>query len=247
MWDNPTLLRNIANTLMTCSLAVLLYGVGYYLVHLPGTFPLRGVQLYPLPRHTIPDQVLQAVRDSVQGNLVTIDIEHLRNDLERLPWVRTVNIRRDFPDQLVVELKEHQALAYWNDKNLVNIQGEVFDGESEDQKLLPIFIGPEGASAEMTQKYLQLNQQLIALDLQVERLTLSPRHAWQLRLSNNTVLELGRENMQQRLAIFVAVYPRNFIGNNAGDKQLQGLVKATYVDLRYRDGFAVKMDTHEKG
>ena len=44
------------------------------------------------------------------------------------------------------------------------------------------------------------------------------------------VLELGREDMQQRLARFVEVYPYSLAA-------LQDKVK--YVDLRYRNGFAV--------
>jgi cell division protein FtsQ len=69
------------------------------------------------------------------------------------------------------------------------------------------------------------------LGLQVTKLVLSPRHAWQLRLSNGMVLELGREDMQQRLARFVEAYPYSLAA-------IQSRVK--YVDLRYGNGFAVK-------
>jgi cell division protein FtsQ len=44
------------------------------------------------------------------------------------------------------------------------------------------------------------------------------------------VLELGSEEMQQRLARFVSVYPYSIA-------TLQTKVK--YVDLRYHDGFAL--------
>jgi len=111
---------------------------------------------------------------------------------------------------------------------LLNQQGEVFAAKSE--QVLPSFTGQEGTAAEVTQYYAQFSHQLAALDLQVTRLDLSPRHAWQLRLSNGMVLELGREDMQQRLARFVEVYPYSLA-------TMQGKVK--YVDLRYRNGFAV--------
>ena len=42
---------------------------------------------------------------------------------------------------------------------------------------------------------------------QIAQISLSPRFAWQVKLDNGMVLELGREEMQQRLARFVAVYP----------------------------------------
>jgi cell division protein FtsQ len=227
MWDNAPLLRGIGNALIAFSVLSVLYGVIYYAVHLPGLFALHNVRLMAAPRRIDPDGVLQVVRN-VQGNFFTVDIERLRKSLEKLPWVRSVSIRREFPHRLEVQLEEHQALARWNNNALVNQHGEVFAARSE--QVLPNFIGPDGTAAEMTQHYTEFNQQLAVLNLQAGQIALSPRHAWQLRLSNGMVLELGREDLQQRLARFVAAYPYSLAA-------VQSKVK--YVDLRYRNGFAV--------
>ena len=263
MWDNDALLRNIANTMLVFSAIAVLYGSAYYALHLPGAFPLRSVRLSAVPQRVDAEQVLQLLRTEVQGNLITVDIEHLRRSLEKLPWVRSVNIRREFPGRLAVQLEEHQVLARWNGNKLVNIQGEVFVAESGQE--LPGFIGPEGTSAEVMQHYAEFSRQLAQLnesgflncplyrllgrvgeggsvrgtcsdvDLHAEKLSLSPRHAWQLRISNGMVLELGREDVQQRLARFVAAYPYT------EDRiQKTGDSGAVYVDLRYRNGFAVR-------
>jgi len=228
MWDNAPLLRNIANALITLSVCAILYGAAYYAAHLPGLFPLKSVRLSDVPQRVEAKEVLQVVRSEVQGNFFTVDIERLRQSLEKLPWVRNASIRREFPHRLSVQLEEQQALARWNNVALVNRQGEVFVARSE--QVLPAFTGQDGKAAEVAQQYAQFSQQLAALDLQVTQLTLSPRHAWQLRLSNGMVLELGREDMQQRLATFVEVYPHSLA-------TMQSKVK--YVDLRYRNGFAV--------
>jgi len=228
MWDNAILLRNIANALMVLSSLAALYGAVYYIVHLPGLFPVHSMSLSAAPQRVVAAEVLAAAHNEVQGNFFTVDIERLRQSLEKLPWVRSVNIRREFPDQLAVQLEEHQALARWNGVALVNTHGEVFSAESE--QALPGFIGQAGDSSEVAQRYAQFSRQLAALNLQVAQLALSPRHAWQLRLSNGMVLELGHEEMQQRLARFVAVYPQSLAGQ-------AGSVR--YVDMRYRNGFAV--------
>jgi cell division protein FtsQ len=228
MWDNAVLLRNIANTLIFLSVSAMLYGAIFYAVHFPGLFPLQSVNLSTAPQRVDPAAVEQVVRNEVQGNFFTVDLERLRQSLGKLPWVRNVSIRREFPHRLEVELEEYQALARWNNSALVNSQGEVFIAKSE--MVMPDFVGQEGTAAEVTLQYAQFSQQLAALDLQVTRLVLSPRHAWQLRLSNGMVLELGREDMQQRLARFVAAYPYSLAA-------IQSQVK--YVDLRYSNGFAV--------
>ena len=228
MWDNAPLLRSIANALLGFSVCAMLYGVVYYVTHLPGLFPLHSVRLMAAPQRVDTAEVLEVVRNEVRGNFFTVDIKQLRQSLEKLPWVRNVNIRREFPSRLEVQLEEHKALAHWNNSALVNRQGEVFDAQSA--QVLPVFMGPDGDAAEVTQYYAQFERQLAGLNLQVEKIVLTPRHAWQLHLSNGMVLELGREDMQQRLERFVKVYPYSLA-------VVQHRVK--YVDLRYRNGFAV--------
>ena len=228
MWDNAALLRSIANALFVFSACAVLYGAAYYATHLPGLFPLHSVRLSAAPQRVDAAEVLQVVRNEVHGNFFTVDIERLRQSLEKLPWVRNVSIRREFPQRLAVRLEEHHALARWNNNALVNRQGEIF--AANIGQALPRFTGQDGAAADVAQHYAQFSQQVAALDLQVTQLALSPRHAWQLRLSNGMVLELGREDMQQRLARFVEVYPYSLAA-------IQSKVK--FVDLRYRNGFAV--------
>lgn len=235
MWDNAILLRNVANTLIGLSLLAAFYTAAHYLVHLPGLFPVRSVRLVEAPQRVSAVKVLQVMRKEVRGNLFTVDIKELRQSLEKLPWARSVSIRREFPQGLAVEVEEHQALARWNNGALVNRQGEVFVAES--QQALPKFVGQDGMSAEMAQHYARFNDKLAALGLSVAQVVLSPRHAWQLRLSNGMVLELGREDMQQRLARFVAVYPyTEYMAGNS----------VKYVDLRYRNGFAVRQVPKDK-
>jgi cell division protein FtsQ len=228
MWDNAPLLRNMANTLISFSVLAMLYGVIYYAVHLPGLFPLQNVSLSVAPQQVDAAGVLQVIHNEVQGNFFTVDIERLRQSLEKLPWVRSAGIRREFPHHLEVQLEEYQPLARWNNNALVDSQGEVFVAQSD--LVMPDFVGQDGTAAEVAQRYEQFSQQLSGLDLQVTRLVLSPRHAWQLRLSNGMVLELGREDVQQRLTRFVEAYPYSLAA-------IQSRVK--YVDLRYSNGFAV--------
>lgn len=228
MWDNVPLLRGITSALVAFSTLAMLYGATWYAVHRPGLFPLHSVRLSVAPQQVIAEDVLQAVRGAVEGNLLTVDIGHLRQALEKLPWVRSASIRREFPGQLAIALEEHQVMARWNGTALVNTHGEVFVAYSEEQ--LPEFFSQEGDSAEVAQHYGEFSRQLAALNLQVAQLYLTPRHAWRVILDNGMTLELGREEMQQRLARFVAVYPYSLAA-------LGGAVK--YVDLRYRNGFAL--------
>ncbi|MGZ8256880.1 MAG: cell division protein FtsQ/DivIB [Gallionella sp.] len=228
MWANPTLLRNISTSLFAVSGLLLLYSALHYALHQPQVLPIRSVKLAAAPVQVDAAQVLQVVQSQIRGNFFTVDIEQLRAELEKLAWVRQVNIRREFPNQLRVELVEQQALAHWNNQDLVNVQGEVFVATST--QVLPQFIGQVGSSAQVAQQYALCNEQLKKVALQIQQVALSPRFAWQLQLNNGMVLELGSHDMQLRLARFVSVYPYSLAAQADSIR---------HVDLRYRDGFAV--------
>lgn len=228
MWDNAPLLRSITSALTAFSILAMLCGATWYAVHRPDLLPLHSVRLSAAPQRVIAEDVLQVLRNEVNGNFFTVDVGHLRQALEKLPWVRGVSIRREFPDRLIVALEEQRTLARWNSAALVNTHGEVFAASSEEQ--LAEFIGQDGDSLEVAQRYGEFSRQLAVLNLQVAQLSLTPRHAWRVILNNGITLELGREEMQQRMARFVAVYPYSLA-------VLEGTVK--YVDLRYRNGFAL--------
>jgi cell division protein FtsQ len=226
MWGNAPLLRTVANLLFGLSLLLVLYGAARHVLHLP-VFPLNAVELSAVPQQVPVELIERVVREQVHGNFFTVDINRARVAFEQLPWVRKVSVRRKFPWSLEVELEEQVALARLNDSALVNTYGEVFAAASK--QALPLFIGQPNMSAQMAGMYVELSKELLPMQQEIAQLSLSPRFAWQVRLSNGMVLELGREQMQQRLARFVEVYPYS----------LATLSHAVmHVDLRYRNGFA---------
>jgi cell division protein FtsQ len=229
MWDDSHALRRLTNALFGASLLLLLAGALGYVLRLPA-FALRAVQLDTAPQRVDKGQLEAAVRDSLHGNFFTVNLDQARHVFEKLPWVRRVGVRRHFPWQLDVELEEHVALARWNGTALVNTEGEVFT--AKDDEALPEFNGPEGAAEEMARHYARFSEMLAPLGQGITQVTLSSRYAWQLRLKDGLVVELGREQMEERLARFAAAYPQYVAAMR---------LPAKYVDLRYRNGFAARM------
>jgi cell division protein FtsQ len=123
--------------------------------------------------------------------------------------------------------------------------------------------GPEEGSAEVVAAYRRYQAALKPLAMNIAELRLSPRRAWWMRLDNGMQLALGREQTEARLARFVSLYPRLLSVqavthlapalDRATDSTLASAVAATValkpaapilplsVDLRYADGFAVRM------
>jgi len=232
VWHNPRLL-NIAAGLLTALALVLLVFTASALLLRSALFPLREVTVRGALTHTPHGEIERAGRAAAARNFFGVDLAAVRAAFERLPWVRRVDVRRVWPDRLEVTLEEHVALARWDGGGAVNTFGERCAAEADAR--LPLFAAPAGSEAEVTRRYRLFSERLAALGMPIERVLLSPRHAWQLSLANGLQLVLGRdaadEPVEARLARFVAAYPAS-LGRISGRHE--------YVDLRYTNGFALR-------
>ena len=233
MWNNARLLNAVAGLLTALALLVFLFASVQLLLRSP-LFPLREVTVTGDLSRTPRAAIERAAQGRIGGNFFAADLAQLRAGVEQLPWVRRVDVRRMWPDRLEVRIEEHRALARWRDAGLVNTFGERFPGETDAR--LPEFAGPAGSEAQVTRRYRAFAAILAPLEFNLERVVLTPRYAWQLRLGNGLALELGRDAaegpVESRLARFVAAYPAT-LGKLARRHE--------YVDLRYPNGFALRI------
>ena len=180
----------------------------------------------------VPQAALQAaVKRVVKDNFFTVDVNSVRVEFEKVPWVRGASVRRIWPDKLEITLDTHIPLARWGREALVNIRGEVFRAEYVGE--LPRFAGPPGSEREVAEAYRDFRAILGQANLTLKEVELSPRRAWQVKLGNGMLLELGRIEMRERLGRFVAV--------NRLQPELQ--TRRGHADLRYPSGFALKLNS----
>ncbi len=228
MWDKPQVLNWIANFLFGLATVLMLYCVIYVVVHLP-IFPLREVRVEGQLNHVTREQLKLIVERHLQGNFFTLDLVKARDAFEKLPWARNVSLRRRWPDRLEVTVDEHKELARWGNIALVNTYGELFHAASDAD--LPVFYGPGDGVKEVAVHYGKYSELLAPSGMKIMQLVLTPRRAWQIETDNKIVIELGREDMEVRLAKFASVYENTL--SKLG-------VTLAYADLRYPNGFAVR-------
>lgn len=200
-------------------------GGALYWVLVPERFPIGRVEIKGTLKNTTPAHIEAALPRA--GNFFAVDLAEVRAGVEPLPWVRRVAVRRVWPARLELWVEEHVALARWGDDALVNTYGERFFAKT--QEILPSFVAPAGTAAEVTRRYRRFAEIVAPLGTTIDRVVLSPRQAWQVRLANGQHLMLGRDAdaAEARLRRFVEAYPRG--------------KPHEYVDLRYPNGFAVRV------
>ena len=236
MWDRTVLMNGLASALYAVAAVLALYVAWSLAARLP-MFALREVRVGGELAHVTRDQVEGVVQRDMKGNFLTLDLAATSASFQKLPWVRTANVRRLWPARLDVVLEEHVPLARWAGAALVNTQGEVFQAAYDGK--LPVFIGPEGMAREIAIQFRYFRGSLETIGQTPVQVQVSPRRAWELKLESGATVVLGRDQVEARLARFVAVH----------DRTLARLGRPVdYVDLRYSNGFAVRVPElrHEK-
>ncbi len=185
------------------------------------------------------------VLGQLQGGYFTLDLQSARGAFETAPWVRQAQVRRVWPDQLVVRLEEHQPRAVWEqldgEDQLVNTLGEVFDGNAADlddplANSLPVLRGPSGSAPHMLAMHTRLAPLFTPLGAELRHLEMSERGSWRATLASGAVLELGRgepAEVEQRTHRFVASVAE--VSNRLGRRAVES------ADLRHTEGYALKL------
>jgi cell division protein FtsQ len=202
----------------------------------PAHFPITTVKIIG-ERHFLSAKALQETTvPYLQAGFFRLKVSSLQQQLLSLPWIKQVEVRKIWPNQLVVKFEEHTPAAFWLNKGIkkgvISQTGTLFFPDMKDVKALnlPSIEGPENKAAQVWQQWLQMGKTLAALNLKITHLSFVARGAWQLRLSNGMTVILGRNDELSRLQAFAKAYELHL-----KDKQLE----IASVDLRYTNGMAV--------
>jgi cell division protein FtsQ len=172
-------------------------------------------------------QIFAAAGVTGTSSLLFLDAESARESLEKLPLVKSAQVRKLFPSTLSVTIEERQPYAIWQRDGAVALIAE--DGtvieDAVDQRFvdLPLVVG-EGAAAR-AQEIVSALAAVPVLTGRVKGATLVSQRRWNLTLDNGVVVKLPEENPLQAL--------KNLAGLEQSAKVLEKDILA--VDMRMSD------------
>src|SRR5512144_636377 len=143
MWDDAKQLNALSALLAGLAFLMLAAGGVAWLVRQP-VFAFREVVVRGELERASAAHLEAVIRDELAGAFFPMNLDATRASLARVPWVRKVALRRQWPRRLEVEIEEHAPLARWNDGGLVNTDGDVFIADYPGE--LPQFSGGDGHS-----------------------------------------------------------------------------------------------------
>ena len=207
-------------------------------------WPMRRLEVSGPFQRVSAEQVRIAVLPQIENGFFAIRMDPIRDAVAALPWVERVEVRKRWPDQLVISLTEHRPFARWGRDRLLSQNGRLFAAPgSPDLQGLPELDGPPQRVAEVIALYNQAQPLFVGSGQRVQGVSVSERGSWTLRLRDGVHEDIGvivgRNDPQARLGRFAHLLPQLSAGRPG-----QALLRA---DLRYTNGFSLTWSSSGSG
>ncbi len=206
-------------------------------------FEIRSIEVRGPVESAGLQEVTRVVEANLRGNILTADIDALRDSLEALSWIRSARVSRLWPDSLYIHVVRHNAIAIWEDGRLVSEEGMLFSSNDEPiERLvqLPLFSGDPQYVGQAVQYLIRFESEAKKVNARVKALKVTFRGSWSVVLEseefNAMEIELGRALTQggpvSRLRQVVTNLERV-------REMLRGYPER--IDARYRNAFAAQI------
>ncbi len=249
----PALLSRLLLIMLSAALLTLAVVLVIWL-NKPGNFPFKKVELVNQLHNQESRELQQVAAQALNGGFFSLDVDVFRAELlTRLPWVKSVSVRKVWPDKLQIEIAEYKPVVRWQSvdsrqhsaEQFLSQQGIIFQPQlTAEQKLkfarLAIFYGPKMSAERVLEKCFAMNKEINKLAFGIESCGMNKRRTWSISLLGSAVEEhrhlamdvrLGKEKIMQQLKRFVEVF---------SGKLKHYLSAVDYVDLRYTNGFSIR-------
>lgn len=210
--------------------ALVFAGIWVFSINTDNVFPINRLEVYQ-QRFTSAGEVKIAMKSIDDRGFFTMDMKTAEKTFVSLPWVKSVQLRKVWPDTLQVTVDEYEPLAYWGMNGVVSVDGVVFYPEQLPEMNWVKLQGPDEMAKDLTVLLQTYQEQLLKRALFIEGMQLSERGAISLTLGDGLKVQLGKVHVEERLERLL---------NHIDVLKTHKSDQLAYVDLRYQNGFAAK-------
>lgn len=86
-------------------------------------------------------QLESMVRNRLKGTFFTLNIDIIQKEFEKISWIKSVHVEREFPDTINVNVVEYKAIANLGNGKLLSEEKLIFNGTDPESRL-PVFTTP---------------------------------------------------------------------------------------------------------
>ncbi|MCK5120837.1 MAG: FtsQ-type POTRA domain-containing protein [Methylomarinum sp.] len=193
--------------------------------------PVKYVRIEGAFQYIAKEKIKQVLKGQVNNGLYNADIQQIKASVNQLPWVESVHVKRVWPDAIDIQIVEQVPVVRWGETGLLNKEGEKFIPNNVALfGQLPMLFGPIGKEQELLEVMKGLIIAMNDKQMALAEFRVSERRAWYLKLRNNMVIKLGRNEPLKKFQRFLQTFAL------IGEEQI---TKVAVVDLRYPNGYAL--------
>ena len=212
-------------------LAIMIIGLSYRFSAELLDQPISAIRIEGPFQRVSALQIEEAISNEIEQGFLSADLSLIQETIVGLPWIDKANVVRRWPATIEISVTEQMPAATWGDSGLLNTRGELFVRQARHVPAeLPRLSGPEGQYALVATRYLDIREKLIPIGLDVRRVDVDARGAWEITLANGIDIRLGRRDVGERIQLFLDV-AANIIASREQD--------IAFVDMRYVNGFTI--------
>ena len=214
----------------------------------PGYFTIESIHIEGSQYRVDPRTIERTAWRSVHGNYFSVNLNAIEEQLNEIPGVYAVAVRRVWPGALRISITESEGLTKWSElrpagslgtERLVNLPPGRVLGQ------IPELSGPAKQRQAVFNTYLEADRRLWPLGLEITTVNLTRAGDWTFRIrssqydtSASFLLVVGRQDPVVKLNDFAQVF-EVALGSQADS--------IAAIDLRYPNGLAVRWKSSESG
>jgi cell division protein FtsQ len=193
--------------------------------------PIRSIMIEGPFQRVTALQIEEAISNELGSGFFSADLQRMQHEVIALPWIEQANVARRWPGKIEISVTEQVPAAIWGERGLLNTDGVLFVTDARHVPAeLPRLSGPDDQASIVAKRYLQIREQLIPIGMDVRRLHLDARGAWEMTLQNGVDIRFGRKDVEARTNLFLTV-AANIISSRE--------TEIDFVDMRYSNGFTI--------
>lgn len=166
----------------------------------PDVFQVKSVKIVAPFEKAERTKIRSTLENYVGKNYFSVELNEVQNTVKKIPWVKQVEARREWPAKLVVTVDEYEAKAQWNSEYLIDISKDVFaKPESNVPDNLVVLNGPDGKHELVFDDFNHWFKTFQRKGYVITEMSLSNRYTYDMTLSLSEALlkYLQKDKMQQ--------------------------------------------------
>lgn len=160
-----------------------------------------------------------------------INLDYLKNSIEKVAWVKNAYIRRSYPNEVIIFIEEYTPVAVWNNDSYISENGYIFSANKIEKKL-PKISSYSNRNIIIFEYFSLISDGIRKNKLNDKVMLIKENEIRSLTvlLESNIAIKFGSKNIEERIGIFFKAYKTL----NTSD-----LKKIRYIDMRYSNGFSI--------